>query len=100
MWRTSRLTRDGTAEPASREVKFPGANGDREKSYPVDILLLFLTFSVLAANPRKLLYTVANPARDLLKREKNTKRKSLAAPPPHTALILLIVRVTEENKIK
>ena len=25
------LTRDGTAEPVSRETKFSGANGDREK---------------------------------------------------------------------
>ena len=31
---------------------------------------------------RKRLYTVANPARGLLNREKRTKRKSLAAPPP------------------
>ena len=35
-------------------------------------LLLFLTFSVLVGNPKKtLFYTVANPARDLLNREKN-----------------------------
>ena len=26
----SRLTRDGTAEPVSRETKFSGASGDRE----------------------------------------------------------------------
>ena len=26
----SRLTRDGTAEPVSRDQKFSGANGDRE----------------------------------------------------------------------
>ena len=31
---------------------------------------LFLAFSVLVANPKKLLYTVANPARGLLNREK------------------------------
>ena len=36
-------------------------------------LLLFLTFSVLVANPKKLLYTMANPARGLLNREKRTK---------------------------
>ena len=35
--------------------------------------LLFLTFSALVANPKKLLYTVANPARGLLNREKNKK---------------------------
>ena len=33
------------------------------------LLLLFLTFSVLVANPKKLLYTVANPARGLLNRD-------------------------------
>ena len=33
------------------------------------LLLLFLTFSVLVANPRKLLYTVVNPTRDLLNRD-------------------------------
>ena len=42
---------------------------------PVLLLLLFLTFSVLVANPKKLLYTVANPARGLLNREKRTKEK-------------------------
>ena len=36
-------------------------------------VMLFLTFSVLVANPKKLLYTVANPARGLLNREKRTK---------------------------
>ena len=36
-------------------------------------LLLFLTFNVLVANPKKLLYTMANPARGLLNREKRTK---------------------------
>ena len=45
------------------------------------LLLLFHTFSVLVANPTKLLYMVANPARGLLNREKK-KKKSLAAPPP------------------
>ena len=41
-------------------------------------LLLFLTFSVLVANPKKLLYTVANPARGLLmNRELETPRSSL-----------------------
>ena len=37
------------------------------------LLLLFHTFSVLVANPKKLLYTVANPARGLLNREKKKK---------------------------
>ena len=42
------------------------------------LLLLFLTFSALVANPKHLLYTVANPARGLLNREKEKKEKSLA----------------------
>ena len=46
--------------------------------------LSFLTFSVLVANPEKLLYTVANPARGLLNREKRTKEKVWQhTPPPH-----------------
>ena len=53
------------------------------------LLLLFVTFSVLVANPKQLLYTVANPASGLLNREKRSKKKSLAAypppPTPHTA---------------
>ena len=49
------------------------------------LMLLFLTFSALVANPKKLLYTVANPARGLLNREKKKKKKSLAAPPPPPA---------------
>ena len=35
---------------------------------------LFLTFSALVANPKKLLYTVANPARGLLNRGKKKKK--------------------------
>ena len=60
---------------------------------PVDsrqlLLLLFLTFSVLVANPKKLLYTVANPARGLLNREKRTKEKvwQHTPPPPPTLLV-------------
>ena len=37
------------------------------------LLLLFLTFSILVANTKKTLYTVANPARGLLNREKEKK---------------------------
>ena len=40
------------------------------------LLLLFHKFSVLVANPQKSLYTVANPARGLLNREKKKKKKS------------------------
>ena len=60
------------------------------------LLLLFLTFSVLVANPKKLLYTVANPARGLLNREKRTKEKvwqHTPPPTPHTA------RSEKTNKI-
>ena len=48
-------------------------------------MLLFLTFSVLVANPKKLLYTLTNPARGLLNREMGTKekKKSGSALPPH-----------------
>ena len=52
------------------------------------LLRLFLAFSVLVTNPKKncqVLYTVANPARDQLKREKGTKRKSGSVPLPHAA---------------
>ena len=53
------------------------------------LLLLFLTFSVLVANPKKLLYTVVNPARGLLNREKRTKEKvwQNTPPPPPTLLV-------------
>ena len=34
------------------------------------VVVLFLTFSALVAKPKKLLYTVANPARGLLNRGK------------------------------
>ena len=51
--------------------------------YQVCILLLFLTFSVLVANPKKVLYTVANPARGLLNREKRTKEKVWQHTRPH-----------------
>ena len=53
------------------------------------LLLLFLNFSVLVANPKKLLYMVANPARGLLNREKRTKEKVWQhnPPPPPTLLV-------------
>ena len=53
--------------------------------YVCMLLLLFLTFSALVANPKKLLYTVANPARGLLNRGKKKKKKSGSAPPPPRA---------------
>ena len=60
--------------------------------------LLFLAFSVLVANPKKLLYTVVNPARGLLNREKRTKeqvwQRTPPPPTPHTA------RSEKDKKIK
>ena len=50
------------------------------------LLLLFLTFSVLVANPKKLLYTVADPDRGLLRNRENKKIKKIwqhKPPPPH-----------------
>ena len=41
---------------------------------------LKVTFSALVANPKKLLYTVANPARAAEQGEKKRRKKSLAAP--------------------
>ena len=52
------------------------------------LLLLFLTFSVLVANPKKLVYTVANPARRLLNRKKIITEKIWHhTPPPSTLLV-------------
>ena len=56
------------------------------------LLLLFLTFSVLIAKPKKQLYRVVNPARGLLNREKRTKEKVWQHTPPHCSF--------GENKIK
>ena len=67
------------------------------------LLLLFLTFSILVANPKKLLYRVANPARGLLDRgKKENKREGLVAPPlpPTTLLVINILILIGENKIK
>ena len=47
----------------------------------------------IGCQPEKILYTVANPARGLLNREKKKKKKSLAAPPPPR-------RVARSEKIK
>ena len=38
--------------------------------------MLFLTFSVLIANPEKVLYMVVNPARGLLNRKREQNKKS------------------------
>ena len=49
------------------------------------LLLLFLTFSALVANPKKLIYTVAIPARGLLNRGKKKKKSGSAPPAPPRA---------------
>ena len=57
----------------------------KEKSRPSEhppVRGLLFAFSVLVANPKKLLYTVANPARGLLNREQRTKEKGWQRPPP------------------
>ena len=46
------------------------------------IYILNIYIIYIFANPKKLLYTVANPARGLLNREKKKKKKSGSAPPP------------------
>ena len=48
-------------------------------------LLLFLAFSVLVANPKKLLYTVANPTRGLLNRGGGKESDGAPPSPPHAA---------------
>ena len=63
----------GTPKPQSFLSKSPGLQcsigSERELYKYINYYsVLFLTFSVLVANPKKLLYTVANPARDLLNR--------------------------------
>ena len=55
-----------------------------------------LTFSVLVANPKEILYTVvANPARGLQNRKQITKRETSGGTPPFT----LLVRKTSKNNI-
>ena len=49
---------------------------------------------------KKLLYTVANPARGLLNREKKEKKKSGSALPPPSPRALLVRRKNKNNKIK
>ena len=82
-----------------RMMVFPGAHLFRAPIWCPSggLLLLFLTFSVLVANPKKLLYTVANPARGLLNREKRTKEKvwqHTPPPTPHTARSEKINKIT------
>ena len=79
-----RLQRDREQLLPHVEPKNASCCGEQERRFHlVVLLLLFFTFSVLGANPEKLLYTVANPARGLLNREKITEEKSGSIPPPH-----------------
>ena len=60
--------------------------------------LLFLTFSAWVANPKKLLYTVANPARGLLNRKK--KKKVWQPPsPPQPIVVVVVVVVSHIQRI-
>ena len=80
-----------------RTTKRFGLGTDTTRSQCCCCCLLFLTFSVLVANPKKLLYTVANPARGLLNREKRTKEKvwqHTPPPTPHTARSEKINKIT------
>ena len=71
-----RLTDDtmprGRAAPPARTLFKENQSTPRPSE---QLLLLFLKFSVLVPNPEKLLYTVANPDRGLLTREKIIKEK-------------------------
>ena len=59
--------------------------------------LLFLTFSVLlVTDPKKKLYSMANPARGLLTREKRTHKKRPSAPPPPP---MLLVKRSKNKKL-
>ena len=69
---------------------------------------MFLTFRVLVANPKKLLYTVTNPARGLLNRERKgekkgekrgKKNKSGSAPTPLPSPPALLV-INNNHKLK
>ena len=70
-------------------LSIPQSGGKNVKTFR-----LFLTFSVLVANLKKLLNTMANPARGLLNREKRTKRESLTAYPPPQIYIESIQKKT------
>ena len=78
----------GTPDKRKKKLCSHPTQGENVKT------LLFLTFSVLGADPMNLLYTVANPACGLLNREKKKKKKDLAAPPPSPS------RAARSEKIK
>ena len=59
--------------------------------YWFEVGVLKVPANVLVANPKKLLYTVANPACDLLNRERRTEKVWQRNPPRHSF---------GENKIK
>ena len=52
----------------------------------------FSHFSVLVADPKKILYyTVTNPARSLLNREKKREKEKVSQRPPTTVVIVQIL---------
>ena len=67
--------------------------GSQGGKYVKTFMLFFLTFSILAAYPKKLLfYTVASPARGLLNREnKLYKKPGSAHPPPSLSDVQIII---------
>ena len=67
------------------------------------LLLLFLHSAHWLPTRKKLLHTVANPARGLLNREKNKNKKSGSAPPPPPPCTLLVrrkIKIKIKIKIK
>ena len=56
------------------------------------LLLLFLAYSVLVANPKKLLYTVPNHGRGLLNKKKRIKEEAWQHTPPPPSPTLLVRR--------
>ena len=68
------------ADKAGKGGSSTRQSGDPQGACVVLLLLLFLTFGALVANSKKLLYTVANPARGLLNRGKKKKKKVCQRP--------------------
>ena len=55
--------------------------------WEVVVVVVILTLSILVANPKKLLYTVVNPARGRLNTEKRMEEKVWQRTPPPTLLV-------------
>ena len=119
----SKLTRDGIAKPVSRAqilrrergqriIHFACSAAEHEQDWqPCPVVIAIHTSIALHCcccfshsahwlpTRKKLLYTVANPARGLLNREKKKKKKSGSAPPPPPCA-LLVRRKNKNNRIK